>query len=339
MVTVIERVGREGLVLALIAAFALSSFAARAGAQDAEVAPYEPPDNIEEISGSIEADGSSTVGPVTNAVIEEFAAVAPNVQVTNDISGTGGGFERFCNGETDLQNASRPITEDEAARCAENGVEFYRFVVAFDGITVVVNPENDFLECLTVEELRTIFSDAELDWSDVNGEWPGEAITSYAPGTDSGTYDYFSEAVMEEGDVVADEYSEDDNVLVEGVAGDQYAIAFFGFAYYEENQDILKAVSIDGGSGCVAPSFETIQDGSYAPLSRPLYVYVRAESLQRPEVQEFMRFYIASLTDLVGDVGYIALPAEDYAAAQEKLEGAISGTVQPDSATAATPAP
>ena len=282
-VNVIERTSRRALVLAMVALFAISSLAA---AQDAGPAPYVPPENIGDLEGSIESDGSSTVGPVTEAVIEEFAGVAPNVQVVNNISGTGGGFERFCNGETDIQNASRPIEDDERSACAANGVSWYEFQVAIDGLTVVVNPENDFAECLTTEQLFTIFGATGQSWSAIDPSFPDETITTYAPGTDSGTYDYFSEAIMDDGDVVADEYSEDDNVLVQGVGGDRYGIGFFGYAYYEQNQDALKAVAIDGGNGCVTPSDETVQDGSYAPLARPLFVYVAAESLQRPEVQE-----------------------------------------------------
>ena len=335
MTTVFARTSRRALVLALIAIFAVSSLTL---AQDAEPAPYTPPDNIGDLSGEIESDGSSTVGPVTNAVIEEFAGVAEDVQVVNSISGTGGGFERFCAGETDLQNASRPIEEDEMAACAEAGVEYYTFQVAIDGLSVVVNPENDFVECLTTAQLATIFGATGQSWSAIDPAFPDETIVSYAPGTDSGTYDYFSEAIMDDGDVVADEFSEDDNVLVQGVTGTEYGIGFFGYAYYEENQDLLKAVAVDGGSGCVAPSAETVQDGSYAPLSRPLFIYVKAESLARPEVQEFMRFYLASLTELVPEVGYVALPPAGYAESQAKLEGAITGAVVPDSQATGTPA-
>jgi phosphate transport system substrate-binding protein len=338
MVQVIERRSRRGLVLVLIAAFAVVAFAAGAGAQDVTVAPYQPPDNIADLSGTIESDGSSTVGPITEAVIEEFAAVAPNVQVTNSISGTGGGFERFCvTGDTDIQNASRAIADDEVAACAASGIDFFGFEVAFDGLSILVNPANDFLTCLNVEALRLVFSGQADSWDDLNPEFPAEEFTTYSPGTDSGTYDYFSEAIMEDGDVIADEYSEDDNVLVEGIAGDENAIGFFGFAYYEQNQDRLKLVEVDGGTGCVAPSPDTVRDGSYTPLSRPLYVYVKAESLTRSEVQEFLRFYIANLEALVPDVGYVTAPTEDYVADQAKLEGAIAGTVPPDSQAAGTP--
>ena len=280
------------------------------------------------LGGEIVSDGSSTVGPVTQAVAEEFAAEAPDVRTSVDISGTGGGFERFCNGETDLQNASRPIDEDEVALCEENGVEFLELEVAFDGITVVANPENDFLECLNVDALRQMWQaeDPATTWADLNPEFPAETFTLYGPGTDSGTFDYFVETILEDGEIRQDfTPSEDDNVLVEGVAGDPNALGYFGFAYYENNQDTLKAIAIDGGDGCVLPSRETIEDGSYAPLSRPLYVYLNEASLERPEVQEFMRFYVEEAPNLVDDVGYVALPEERYAEDAEALEAAISG--------------
>ena len=201
------------------------------------------------LSGEIVSDGSSTVGPLTQAVAEEFNAQAPDVQISVDISGTGGGFERFCPGETDVQNASRPIDEEEIAICAENGVDWYEFEVAFDGITVVTNPENTLLECLTTEQLASIWQkDGAQTWADVNAEWPAETINLYGPGTDSGTFDYFVETILGETEIRQDfTPSEDDNVLVEGVSGDANSLGYFGAAYYEENQDILKAVAIDNG--------------------------------------------------------------------------------------------
>jgi phosphate transport system substrate-binding protein len=306
---------------------------------------YTAPDNISEIESNIEADGSSTVGPLTEAVIEEFAAVAPGITVTNGISGSGGGFERFANGEIQVSNASRPISEDEAALAAENGVGYYVLNVAYDGITVVVSAENDFVESLTVEQLAQIWSEdgGIVNWSDVNPEWPEEPIELYGPGADSGTFDYFNEEVLGDDVAVRTDYipSEDDNVLVQGVLGSPNALGYFGFAYYVENQDSLKAIAIDAGNGPVAPSIETIADGSYAPLARTLFVYVNAENLQSdPGLQEFLRFYLANSGPLAEDVGYIALPGEALAEQQEKLEGAISGEVAPDSEAtgSATPA-
>lgn len=311
-------------------------------AQDATPAPYSPPANIAEISGSIEADGSSTVGPLTEAVIEEFAAVAPGISVTNGISGSGGGFERFANGEIPIANASRPISAEEAGLASQNNISWYQFEVAYDGITVVVSAENDFVESLSVEQLASLWSEdgGIKTWADLNPEWPDEAIELYGPGPDSGTFDYFNEAILGESAPRTDYIpSEDDNVLVEGVAGSPNALGYFGFAYFEANQDVLRAIPIDGGSGPVEPSVETIADKSYSPLSRPLFVYVTAEAIQGdPAVQEFLRFYLAQSGELAADVGYIALPGDIEAAQQQKLEGAISGSVAPDSESAATPA-
>jgi phosphate transport system substrate-binding protein len=305
---------------------------------------YQAPDNLGEITGSIEADGSSTVGPLTEAVIEEFAAVAPGITVTNGVSGSGGGFERFANGEIQISNASREIDAEEAELAASNGVEYYRFDVAYDGITVVVSAENDFLDTLTVDQLRQIWSaDGGITtWADVNPEWPAEAIELYGPGADSGTFDYFNEAILGDDVEVRTDYipSEDDNVLVQGVMGSPYALGYFGFTYFEENADTLKAVSIDNGNGGVAPSIETIGDGSYQPLSRSLFIYVNAADLQSdPALQEFIRFYIAESGPLAEDVGYVPLPGDVLAAEQEKVEGAISGELAPDSAAAAGATP
>ena len=312
-------------------------------AQDATPAPYEAPDNIDDISGSIEADGSSTVGPLTEAVIEEFAAVASGITVTNGISGSGGGFNRFVNGEIAISNASRAIAEDEIALAAENGIGYYEFSVAYDGITVVVSAENDFVESMTVEQLRQLWSadGGIVNWSDINPDWPEEPIELYGPGADSGTFDYFNEVILGEDVEVRTDYipSEDDNVLVQGVIGSPNALGYFGFAYYVENQDALRAVPIDSGDGPVEPSIETIADGSYSPLSRPLFIYVNAEMLQSdPALQEFVRFYLATSDELASDVGYIPLPGDVELEQQTKLEGAISGEIAPDSeADGATP--
>jgi phosphate transport system substrate-binding protein len=294
------------------------------------------------LSGAIGSDGSSTVGPLTQAVAEEFNGQAPDVQISVDISGTGGGFERFCAGETDIQNASRAIEEDEIASCAENGVDWYEFEVAYDGLTVVTNKENTWLTCVTTDQLKQLWQkeNPANTWADLNAEYPSETINLYGPGTDSGTFDFFVETILGEDEIREDfTPSEDDNVLVEGVAGDVNALGYFGLAYYEANSDVLNAVPIDNGDGnCVAPSPETVQDGTYAPLSRPLYVYVKDESLQRPEVQEFVRFYLSQAPTLAAEVGYVASPDEAYAEDTANLEAAISGSGTPDSAAAATPA-
>lgn len=318
--------------LALLLAGSIGMTAAPVFAQEADLSG---------LTGEVVSDGSSTVGPMTQAVAEEFAALAPQVQTSVDISGTGGGFERFCTGETDLQNASRPIAEDEVANCAENGVDWYQFEVAYDGITVVTNTENTFLTCITTDALKSLWQkeNPAMTWADLNPEYPAETVNLYGPGTDSGTFDYFVEAILGEDDIREDfTPSEDDNVLVEGVAGDVNALGYFGLAYYEANQEILNAVAIDAGDGnCVTPSPETVQDGSYMPLSRPLFVYVSAASLERPELQEFVRFYLNSAAELAPQVGYVASPEEAYTSAMEAFEAAVAGTGTPDSAAAAPP--
>ena len=298
--------------------------------------------DLSTLLGEIASDGSSTVGPLTQAVAEEFNAQAPNVQISVDISGTGGGFERFCAGETDVQNASRAIEEDEIASCAENGVDWYEFEVAYDGLTIVTNPENTWLTCITTDQLKQLWQKESPanTWADLNPDYPADTINLYGPGTDSGTFDFFVETILGEDEIREDfTPSEDDNVLVEGVAGDVNALGYFGLAYYEANQDSLNALAVDNGDGnCVTPSAETVQDGTYAPLSRPLYVYVTAESLQRPEVQEFVRFYLSEAPALAAEVGYVASPDETYAEDVASFEAAISGSGTPDSAAAATPA-
>jgi phosphate transport system substrate-binding protein len=323
---------RQGLP-AFALAYALSASAMPVLAQDTDLST---------LSGEIVSDGSSTVGPLTQAVAEEFNGQAPEVQTSVDISGTGGGFERFCAGETDVQNASRAIEEDEIASCAESGVDWYEFEVAYDGLTIVTNPENTWLTCITTDQLKQLWqkeSPATI-WADLNPEYPADTINLYGPGTDSGTFDFFVETILGEDEIREDfTPSEDDNVLVEGVAGDVNALGFFGLAYYEANQDSLNAVAIDNGDGnCVTPSPETVQDGTYAPLSRPLYVYVTAESLQRPEVQEFVRFYLSEAPALAAEVGYVASPEETYAEDVASFEAAISGSGTPDSAAAVKPA-
>lgn len=294
---------------------------------------YDASENLSDLEGEFEADGSSTLGPLTEAAIEDFAGVAPNVRITNGISGSGGGFSRFANGEIAISNASREIKEEEAALAAENGVDWYRFDMAYDGITVVVSAENDFIEDLTVEELAMIWSNGgATNWSDVRPEWPEEAIELYGPGTASGTFDFFNEEILGDDVEVRTDYtpSEDDNVLVQGVAGSPNALGYFGFSYYEENADSLKAVSIEG----VAPSMETIGDGSYTPLSRSLFIYVNAAELQeREEVAEFVKYYAANAADIAPSVGFIGLPEDVQQETLDKVTGAIAGEIEPDSAS------
>jgi phosphate transport system substrate-binding protein len=270
------------------------------------------------LSGSIAGDGSSTVFPITEAMAEEFGNAHKDVEVTVGISGTGGGFEKFCAGETDFSNASRKIKDEEKQACAANGIEHVEFQVAFDGLSVIVNLANDFAECLTVDELASIWkADSSVEsWSDVRADFPDEPLAGhlYGPGTDSGTFDYFTKEINgEEGSSRADyTASEDDNVLVQGIAGDDTALGYFGFAYYENNQDKLKLLDVDDGAGCVTPSRESILDGTYSPLSRPLFVYVAKDALARPEVAEFMRFFLTDGVPLVSEVGYVEATDDIY---------------------------
>jgi phosphate transport system substrate-binding protein len=334
---------RSLLGSAVAVAAALTISLSGAVAQDATPLPYTPSDGAADLSGTVVADGSSTVGPITEAVAEEFASVASNVQVEVSISGTGGGFERFCNGETDIQDASRPIKDEEAAKCAANGIDYYVFEVAYDGIAIVVNPANDFVSCLTVDQLKLMWQpeNPATNWNQIDPSFPDQPITLYGPGTSSGTFDYFTEQIVGEQGSSTTNYlpSEDDNQLVEGVAGDENALGYFGLAYYEQNMDRLKLVGVDNGNGCIEPSTDTVRDLTYEPLSRPLYVYVNATSLERPEVQEFMKFYLASAVALVADVGYVDSPTEVYVSDQAKLAAAIDSTGTPDSAASAEATP
>lgn len=275
------------------------------------------------LSGTVHIDGSSTVFPITEAVAEEFQKVHRNVRVTVGISGTGGGFKKFCIGETDINDASRPIKVTEKAKAAENGITFVELPVAFDGISVLVNPKNDWVDYLTVEELKMIWQPGSTvqKWSDVRPDWPDRPIKLYGPGMDSGTFDYFTKAINGKEQACRPDFtaSEDDNVLVQGIAGDQNALGFFGYAYYAENRSILKAVPIDTGKGPIGPSEITINDGTYKPLSRPIFIYVSKRSAQRPEVDEFVKFYLQNAPVLTKEVGYVPLPAKDYQSALRKF--------------------
>jgi phosphate transport system substrate-binding protein len=284
---------------------------------------------------NITIDGSSTVYPVTEAMAEEFRAVEPNVDITIGVSGTGGGFQKFGRGEIDLANASRPIKEDEKAIAENNNISFVELEVAYDGLAVVVNPENDWLDCITVEELRQIWEPAAQGtitrWNQVNPAWPDEEIHLFGPGVASGTFDYFTEAVVGESGSSRGDYtaSEDDNILVQGVAGDKFGLGFFGLAYFEENADKLKIVGVDGGAGCVEPSIETVSNGSYSPLSRPLFVYVNSSSLQNPVVADFVNFYLDEAPGLLGDVGYVPLTDEEYQREKQKFTEFVEKNQQP----------
>lgn len=264
------------------------------------------------LTGEIRIDGSSTVFPITEAVAEEFIGLNPDMQIPVGVSGTGGGFKKFIAGELDITNASRPIKAEEAAAAKAAGIEYLEITVAFDGLSVLVNKDNTWVNNLTTEELEMIWSpDSKVQtWKDVNPAWPDEKIKLYAPGTDSGTFDYFTEEINGESGAIRQDFtgSEDDNVLVQGIAGDKNALGFFGYAYYEENKDKLKVVSINN----IEPSPKTIEDGSYSPLSRPLFLYVNKASLEKEEVMEFLKFYIENAADLATEVGYIQLPTKMY---------------------------
>ena len=281
----------------------------------------------EQLSGRIQADGSSTVGPFTTAAAERFGAVQPDVQITVGVSGTGGGFERFCRGETDLSNASRPMKDEEAAICEEAGIEYTEFQVVNDALTVVVNTENDWVDCLTVEQLNRIWGPNSKvgNWSDVEPSYPDERLTLFGPGTDSGTFDYFTDEINGEEGASRSDYaaSEDDNTIVTGVSGEKGGLGYFGFSYFEENQDTLKALEIDGGEGCVAPSVETAQDGTYTPLARPLFIYAKNESFARPEVAAFVQYALDNETEIAEASQYVPLTDEQLEQAQTDFEAAV----------------
>ena len=268
------------------------------------------------LSGTIEIDGSSTVYPITEAVAEEFRKSAPNVRINVGISGTGGGFKRFVVGETDISDASRPITSSETDAAKKNGIEYLELRVAFDGLAVVVNRGNNWVDYLTVQELKKIWEpDSKVKkWSDVRAGWPDRSITLYGPGTDSGTFDYFTEVIVGKARASRADYtaSEDDNVLVQGISGDPNALGYFGYAYYAENKDKLKIIPVDSGKGPVTPSDETVKSGQYSPLSRPLFIYVSTKSMLKPQVKAFVLYYLENAQRLVKEVGYTPLEASAY---------------------------
>jgi phosphate transport system substrate-binding protein len=313
--------------LALAAAFAM-------GACSGGGATTEPVGAETDLSGTITIDGSSTVYPITEIVAEDFQTANPGVQVPVSLSGTGGGFQKFCRGETDINDASRPIKSDDDAEgvaCEANGVEYVELQVAIDGLSVVVNPQNDWAACLTIDELKAIYgpdSPEDLQWSDVRGGFPDQPVVRFMPGADSGTFDYFTEEINGELDASTSfgQQSEDDNVLVSGVAGDTNAIAYFGYAYFVENSDSVKAIGVDGGDGCVEPTEETINNNTYAPLSRPLFIYPDAgKARERPELKAFVDFYLENTNTLSAEVGYVALPDDLLQAAMDAWATAVGG--------------
>ncbi len=283
------------------------------------------------LQGEVKIDGSSTVYPITEAIAEEFRVDQPKVRVTVGVSGTGGGFNKFSRGETDINDASRPIKEQEAATCAENGIKYLELTVAIDGLAVLVNKENNWVDHFTVEELKKIWEPsaqgAITKWSQIRAGWPDEQFNLYGPGVASGTYDYFTEVVVGKSGSSRGDYtaSEDDNVLVQGISGDKNSIGFFGLAYYEENVDKLKLVGVDNGNGPILPTSVTVKDGTYAPLSRPMFIYVNDVASKRKEVEEFINFYLSNASSLVPDVGYIPLPQAEYQKGLDAFKSFTSG--------------
>jgi phosphate transport system substrate-binding protein len=273
---------------------------------------------MEAVSGQVTIDGSSTVYPITEAVAEEFRRDHPKVKVTVGFSGTGGGFKKFGRGEIDINNASRPIKELEIQACKENNIEFIGLKVAYDGLAVVVSKENTWLQDITVEELKKIWEPAAQEkikkWSQVRAGWPDVEFNLYGAGVASGTYDYFTEVIVGQSGSSRGDYtaSEDDNVLVQGVSRDKNALGFFGIAYYEENKESLRLIPVNNGNGPVLPTTNTIMSGEYAPLSRPVFIYVSKEATKRAEVVEFVNFYLANAALLVKDVGYVSLHDKEY---------------------------
>ncbi len=283
------------------------------------------------LKGDIKIDGSSTVFPISQAVAEEFGKANPEVNVTVGTSGTSGGMKKFVAGEIDIADASRPISKEEVEKAKAAGIEFVELPVAFDGLSVVVNPENTWAESLTVDELKKIWEPSSkiANWKDVRPGFPDVPLKLFGAGTDSGTFDYWTEAIVgKKGSCRTDaQVSEDDNVLVQGVAGEKGGLGYFGYAYYVENTSKVKIVKIDGGKGPIEPNHDTINDGTYAPLSRPLFIYVTVKALERPEVQAFVKYYLgAEGRKLAAEVGYVALPDSAYAVAQTHADEKKTGT-------------
>ena len=286
----------------------------------------------------ITADGSSTVFPITEAVAEEFQRANQGARVTVGSSGTGGGFAKFCRNETDISNASRPIRPTEAEACTKSGVTFIELPVAYDGLAVVVHPSNTWAETMTVAELKKLWEPAAqgkiMRWNQIRAGWPDQEIHLFGAGVDSGTFDYFTEVIAGKSTASRGDYtsSEDDNVIVQGVSGDPNALGYFGYAYYEQNKDKLKLVAVDdedasNGAGPIAPSPETVANGTYRPLSRPVFIYVKTRALDRPEVQNFLQFYLDKGQALVREVGYVPMTAKEVELVRARFTGRKTGTM------------
>ena len=282
------------------------------------------------LAGTIIIDGSSTVTPLMTIAAEDFQLANPQVRVTVATSGTGGGFEKFCVGETDVSMASRPISEDESSACAENGIEPVEFIVANDALSVIVNPGNDWTSCLTVDQLNTIWAPESEgivnNWSQIDSSFPDQPLELFGAGSDSGTFDYFTDEINGQEGAIRTDYnpSEDDNVTIVGVEGDVGALGFLGLSYVLENEGRISALEVDGGNGCVAPSAETVIDGSYTPLGRPLFIYFKAESLERLEVGAFAQYYADNQESITETALFIPL-SEEQAVSQQQALDSIAG--------------
>lgn len=276
----------------------------------------------EKLGGQIVIDGSSTVYPITMAVAEEFKNEQPGVEVSVAMSGTGGGMKKFVAGEIDICDASRPIKQEEIDQAKAKGIDYVELEVAYDGISVVVNKDNNWVDSITTAELNKIWAkDSQVKtWKDVNPAWPAEPLKLYGPGTDSGTFEFFTEQINKKAKESRTDYtpSEDDNVLVQGIAGDKDAMGYFGFAYYEENQDKLRVLKIDDGKGPIEPTAASIKDKSYSPLSRPLFIYINKAKMDQPQVKAFVKYYIDNAATLSEEVGYV--PLDSYDAVKEKIK-------------------
>jgi len=318
------RVWRKFAIVALAAAIAL--FVAACGNENSGTSSP----GASSLSGDVRVDGSSTVGPLTEAAAEFFQQDNPDVRVTVGVSGTGGGFEKFAAGETDINDASRTIEPDEADACAANGIEYGDLQVASDGIAVVVNPENTWATSLTVQQLKKIWNEGSpvKNWNQVDPSFPDVPLELFGPGTDSGTFDYFTKAINGEEGVSRTDYqaTEDDNVTVQGVSGSKGGLGYFGLSYAEQNTDKVKIVAIDDGSGPVTPSVETVQSGEYKPLSRPLFIYVNTASLQQPQVAGFVGYYIDNATQIAEQAQFVPLTAEQQAQSKATLEQLLGGS-------------
>jgi phosphate transport system substrate-binding protein len=290
------------------------------------------------LSGAVRVDGSSTVFPISEAVAEEFGLTEPGVKVTVGISGTGGGFQKFCGGETDISNASRPIKPSEVEQCGKNNIEYIELPIAYDGLAIVVNTKNTWLDSITPAELKKMWEPEAQGkitrWSQVRAGWPDTELHLYGAGVDSGTYDYFTEAIVQKEHASRGDFtsSEDDNVIVQGVSKDEGALGFFGFAYYEGNKNLLKLVAVDdlndaNGKGPILPSPQTVRDGTYQPLSRPLFIYVSKAALDQPAIKSFVNYYLTTGPQLLPEVGYIALPERAYELAQQRVEKRVTGSI------------